>query len=238
MNQYFENDSIVESGTSVGVNRFMNQVYGWMAVGLVLTAIVSWYTAQSPAMLNFIFSSQLTFFGLIVVQLGLVVAISGFINRLSTGAATALFMVYSILTGITLSSIFLVYTTGSIVSTFLVAAGMFAALSIYGYSTRRDLSGLGRFLFMGLIGIVLASLINLFFKNEAVTWAITYIGVFVFAGLTAYDTQKLKNMGQELTSHGDENLVKKYAVVGALTLYLDFINLFLMLLKIMGSRNN
>lgn len=236
MNQYYENDSIVQQG-SASQQKFMNLVYGWMSVGLLLTAFVAWYTAQSPAMRDFVFSGNLAFYGLIAAQLGLVIAISAFINRLSSGVATTLFMLYSVLTGITLSSIFLVYTTGSIVSTFFVAAGMFAALSVYGYSTSRDLSGFGRFLFMGLIGIVLASLVNLFFKNDTVTWVVTYIGVFVFAGLTAYDTQKLKMMGQQIPQDNAE-LVKKFSIVGALTLYLDFINLFLMLLRILGSRDN
>ncbi|MCE1914827.1 Bax inhibitor-1/YccA family protein, partial [Enterobacter hormaechei] len=145
--------------------------------------------------------------------------------------ATGLFMLYSALTGLTLSSIFVIYTIGSVASTFVVTAGMFGALSFYGYTTKRSLSGLGSFLFMGLIGIILASLINLWLKSEALTWAVTYIGVVIFAGLTAYDTQKLKEMGEDLDVNDKENL-RKFSIVGALTLYLDFINMFLMLLRI------
>jgi len=149
--------------------------------------------------------------------------------------ATGLFMLYSALTGLTLSSIFVVYTGSSIASTFVVAGGMFGAMSLYGYTTRRDLSRLGSLLFMALIGIVLASVVNIWLKSSALMWAVTYIGVVVFVGLTAYDTQKLKNMGEQL-SVDDKDSFRKYSIVGALTLYLDFINLFLMLLRIFGNR--
>lgn len=182
-----------------------------------------------------LFSSQITFFGLIILQLGLVFVISGMVNRLSGTMATGLFMLYSALTGLTLSSIFIAYTYSSIASTFVVTAGMFGAMSLYGYTTKRDLSGFGSMLFMGLIGIVLASLVNIWLKSPALMWAITYIGVLVFVGLTAYDTQKLKAMGEQLNAD-DKDSFRKYAIVGALTLYLDFINLFLMLLRIFGNR--
>jgi len=164
-----------------------------------------------------------------------VFVISGMVNRLNGTVATALFMLYSALTGLTLSSIFIAYTYSSIASTFVVTAGMFGAMSLYGYTTKRDLSGFGSMLFMALIGIVLASLVNIWLKSTALMWAITYIGVVVFVGLTAYDTQKLKAMGEQLNSD-DKDSFRKYAIVGALTLYLDFINLFLMLLRIFGNR--
>lgn len=157
------------------------------------------------------------------------------VNRLSGAVATSLFMLYSALTGLTLSSIFIAYTYSSIASTFVVTAGMFGAMSLYGYTTKRDLSGFGSMLFMALIGIVLASLVNIWLKSTALMWAITYIGVVVFVGLTAYDTQKLKAMGEQLNAD-DKDSFRKYAIVGALTLYLDFINLFLMLLRIFGNR--
>ncbi len=179
--------------------------------------------------------AEITFFGLIILQLGLVFVISGMVNRLSGTMATGLFMLYSALTGLTLSSIFIAYTYSSIASTFVVTAGMFGAMSLYGYTTKRDLSGFGSMLFMGLIGIVLASLVNIWLKSPALMWAITYIGVLVFVGLTAYDTQKLKAMGEQLNAD-DKDSFRKYAIVGALTLYLDFINLFLMLLRIFGNR--
>ena len=234
MDRYPRNGSIVERANS-GIQAYMAQVYGWMTCGLLLTAFVSWYAAHTPAIINFIFSSQITFFGLIILQLGLVFVISGMVNRLSGTMATGLFMLYSALTGLTLSSIFIAYTYSSIASTFVVTAGMFGAMSLYGYTTKRDLSGFGSMLFMGLIGIVLASLVNIWLKSPALMWAITYIGVLVFVGLTAYDTQKLKAMGEQLNAD-DKDSFRKYAIVGALTLYLDFINLFLMLLRIFGNR--
>ncbi|CAI1827332.1 Inner membrane protein YbhL [Serratia fonticola] len=234
MDRYPRNGSIVERANS-GIQAYMAQVYGWMTCGLLLTAFVSWYAAHTPAIINFIFSSQITFFGLIILQLGLVFVISGMVNRLSGTMATGLFMLYSALTGLTLSSIFIAYTYSSIASTFVVTAGMFGAMSLYGYTTKRDLSGFGSMLFMGLIGIVLASLVNIWLKSPVLMWAITYIGVLVFVGLTAYDTQKLKAMGEQLNAD-DKDSFRKYAIVGALTLYLDFINLFLMLLRIFGNR--
>ncbi|EOV7882727.1 TPA: Bax inhibitor-1/YccA family protein [Yersinia enterocolitica] len=228
------NGSIVERANS-GIQAYMAQVYGWMTCGLLLTAVVAWYAANTPEVMNFIFSSQITFFGLIIVQLGLVFVISGMVNRLSGSMATSLFMLYSALTGLTLSSILIMYTGASIASTFIICAGMFGAMSVYGYTTKRDLSGMGSMLFMGLIGIVLASIVNIWLKSPALMWAVTYIGVLVFVGLTAYDTQKLKNMGAQLDSNDRDNF-RKYSIVGALTLYLDFINLFLMLLRIFGNR--
>ncbi len=228
------NGSIVERAGG-GIQAYMAQVYGWMTCGLLLTAVVAWYAANTPAVLNLIYSNQIVFFGLIIVQLGLVFVISGMINRLSGTVATALFMFYSMLTGLTFSSIFVMYTSSSIASTFVISSGMFGAMSIYGYTTKRDLSGLGSMLFMGVVGIVLASLVNIWLKSPALMWAVTYIGVIVFVGLTAYDTQKLKQMGAALDA-SDQDGFRKYSIMGALTLYLDFINLFLMLLRIFGNR--
>lgn len=226
--------SIVERANSA-VQPFMAQVYGWMTCGLFLTAFVAWYASRTPVLLQFIFSNQITFFGLIIAQLALVFVISGMINRLSGAVATSLFMLYSALTGLTLASIFIVYTASSIASTFVVTAGMFGAMTLYGYTTKRDLSSFGNLLFMALIGIVLASLVNIWLKSTALMWAVTYIGVLVFVGLTAYDTQKLKNMGAQLSLENKDQF-RKYSIVGALSLYLDFINLFLMLLRIFGNR--
>ncbi|OCQ51832.1 Inner membrane protein YbhL [Photorhabdus australis subsp. thailandensis] len=228
------NGSIIQQA-GTGLQAYMAQVYGWMTCGLLLTAFVAWYVSQNQNVVVYIFSNSILFYGLIIAQFGLVFVLSGMINRMGASLATGLFMLYSALTGLTLSSIFVVYTIGSIASTFVVTAGMFGALSFYGYTTKRSLSGLGSFLFMGLIGIILASLINFWLKSEALMWAITYIGVVVFAGLTAYDTQKLKEMGEELDVNDKENL-RKFSIVGALTLYLDFINMFLMLLRIFGDR--
>ncbi|MCS2158330.1 Bax inhibitor-1/YccA family protein [Scandinavium sp. H11S7] len=233
MDRYSRPNSIVQSRS--GVQTYMAQVYGWMTCGLLLTAFVAWFAANTPAVMMFVFSSKITFFGLIIAQLGLVFVLSGMVQRLSAGMATTLFMLYSALTGLTLSSIFIAYTYSSIASTFIVTAGMFGGMSLYGYTTKRDLTGMGKMLFMALIGIVLASLVNIWLKSTPLMWAVTYIGVVVFVGLTAYDTQKLKAIGEQIDTNDSSNL-RKYAILGALTLYLDFINLFLMLLRIMGNR--
>ncbi len=235
MDRYPRSNGSIIQGANSGIQAYMAQVYGWMTCGLLLTAFVAWFTARTPALMGFIFSSNITFFGLMIAQLGLVFVISGMIQRLSGAAATGLFMLYSALTGLTLSSILILYTSTSIASTFVITAGMFGAMSLYGYTTKRDLSGMGSMLFMGLIGIVLASVVNIWMKSPALTWAITYIGVLVFVGLTAYDTQKLKRIGEQISADDTENF-RKYSIVGALTLYLDFINLFLMLLRIFGNR--
>ncbi|NDJ58377.1 Bax inhibitor-1/YccA family protein [Enterobacteriaceae bacterium 4M9] len=234
MDRYSQpNGSIVQSGSRL--QTYMAQVYGWMTCGLLLTAVVAWFAANTPAVMMFVFSSKITFFGLIIVQLALVFVLSGMVHKLSPGMATSLFMLYSALTGLTLSSIFIAYTYSSIASTFVVTGGMFGAMSFYGYTTKRDLSRFGSLLFMALIGIILASLVNLWLKSTPLMWAITYIGVLVFVGLTAYDTQKLKNIGEQIDVN-DSGTLRKYSIMGALTLYLDFINLFLMLLRIFGNR--
>jgi len=235
MDRFPNSNNTIVQRSSTGLQAFMAQVYGWMTCGLLLTAFIAWYAANTPAVMDVVFSSKITFFGLIIAQLALVFVISGMVHKLSPGMATTLFMLYSALTGLTLSSIFLVYTYSSIASTFVVAGGMFGAMSLYGYTTKRDLSGFGNMLFMALIGIVIASLVNFWLKSSALMWAITYIGVIVFVGLTAYDTQKLKNIGEQIDTR-DTQMMRKYSIVGALTLYLDFINLFLMLLRIFGNR--
>lgn len=218
-----------------GLQTYMAQVYGWMTCGLLLTAFISWYAANSPAVMELVFANRITFFGLVIAQLVVVFVLSGLVHKLSGAVATALFMLYSALTGLTLASIFLVYTYSSIASTFFVTAGMFGAMSFWGYTTKRDLSKMGSILFMALIGLLLASLVNFWLKSPALMWAITYIGVLVFVGLTAYDTQKLKAIGENIDTRDKENL-RRYSIMGALTLYLDFINLFLMLLRIFGNR--
>ncbi|MDU7870951.1 MAG: Bax inhibitor-1/YccA family protein, partial [Pantoea sp.] len=203
MDRYPQNDSIVQPA-SRGLQAYMSQVYGWMTCGLLLTAFVSWFAARTPAVMELVFANRITFFGLIIAQLALVFVLSGMVQRMSGAVATGLFMLYSALTGLTMASIFLVYTYSSIASTFVVAGGMFGAMSLYGYTTKRDLSGFGNMLFMALIGILLASLVNFWLKSEALMWAVTYIGVIVFVGLTAYDTQKLKNIGEQIDMSDSE----------------------------------
>ena len=214
--------------------NFVARVYNWMGLGLATTAVVSLFTASSPSLLNFIFGNQLVFFGLIIAELGLVMALSAAIGRLQATTAALMFFTYSALNGLTLSAIFLAYTSASIANTFFVTAGTFGVMSLYGYATKRDLTSWGSFLFMGLVGIILASLVNIFLKSEAVYWVVTYAGIIVFVGLTAYDAQQIKAMA--LQGFGDEETERKGAVIGALRLYLDFINLFLMLLNIFGRR--
>lgn len=228
------NDSIVQR-TGSGLQTFMAQIYGWMTCGLLLTAFVALYVASSETLLSMIFSSNIVFFGLIIAQLGLVFVLSGMVHKMSGAMATTLFMLYSALTGVTISSVLLVYTASSVASTFFICAAMFGALSVYGYTTKRSLTGMGSFLFMGLIGILLASLVNFWLKSPMMHMIISYAGVLIFAGLTAYDTQKLKDMGNQINQEDKENM-RRYSIMGALTLYLDFINLFLMLLRILGDR--
>jgi FtsH-binding integral membrane protein len=207
-----------------------------MAIGLALTGFIAYYVANTPALLNLILGNQILFFGLIIAELALVFTISARVHRMQASTATALFVLYSALNGATLSFIFIVYTRASIASTFFVCAATFIACSIYGWTTKRDLTSMGGFLMMGLIGIIIASLVNLFIRSSAMHMIISYIGVLVFVGLTAYDTQNLKAMAVSQPSDVGASAVRKGAILGALKLYLDFINLFLMLLRILGNR--
>lgn len=235
MDRFPHSQETIVQRAGTGLQTYMAQVYGWMTCGLLLTAFISWYAANTPAVMELVFANRITFFGLIIAQLAVVFVLSGLVHKLSGAVATALFMLYSALTGLTLASIFLLYTYSSIASTFFITAGMFGAMSFWGYTTKRDLSKMGSILFMALIGLLLASLVNFWLKSPALMWAITYIGVLVFVGLTAYDTQKLKAIGENIDTRDKENL-RRYSIMGALTLYLDFINLFLMLLRIFGNR--
>lgn len=212
---------------SVANSGVMRGVYGWMGSGLLLTALVSLITASSPTLMQAILGNRILFYALVFGELGLVVAISGAINRISSATASLLFLLYAALNGLTMSTIFVAYTQSSIASTFLITAGMFGAMSLYGYLTKSDLSSWGSFLFMGLVGVVIASLVNIFLQSSMLGWVMSLCGILVFTGLTAYDTQKIKRMG---VSGG------KGAILGALTLYLDFINMFLLLLRFFGNR--
>ncbi len=215
---------------------FMRGVYKWMSLGLAVTAAAAFLVATSPAAQQVIFGNQIVFFGLIIGELALVVGMSAAINRLSAGAANGLFLLYSALNGLTLSAVLLVYTGESVFMTFVICAGMFGAMSLYGMTTKKDLTSWGSFLFMGLIGIFIAMLVNMFMQSSAMHFAISVIGVIVFTGLTAYDTQKLRYMGETMPM-GDAAAIQRGTILGALTLYLDFINLFLMLLRLFGRRD-
>ncbi|MDY6880240.1 MAG: Bax inhibitor-1/YccA family protein [Desulfatiglans sp.] len=228
-------EAVTRPSSDVLVNSFIRSVYNWMGIGLALTGFMAFYVSNSPTIINLIFGNKILFFVLIIAELGLVFSISGMINKLSAGTATSLFVLYAALNGVTLSFIFLIYTRSSIVSTFFVCAATFIACSIYGWVTKRDLTSWGGFFMMGLIGIIIASLVNMFVRSSAMSMIISYIGVLVFIGLTAYDTQKLKDMALTQPADLDGTVVRKGAILGALSLYLDFINLFLMLLRILGQ---
>jgi len=214
---------------------FIRRVYNWMIVGLAVTGLVAYMVSHNDGILKLIYGSQIIFFGLIMAELALVFILSARIGKMSASTAGTMFIVYSLLNGLTLSFVFLVYTKSTISSAFFVTAGTFGAMSVFGYTTKRDLTSWGSFLFMGLIGIIIASVVNIFFHSELVEWMITYVGVLVFVGLTAYDTQNLKAIGRAGFSGAEGE--SKAAIIGSLRLYLDFINLFLMILRIFGRRS-
>jgi len=218
---------------STTVAQFFNTVYAWMASGLALTAVVAWWVSTQPQLMRQIFQGPVLII-LVLAELGLVFAVSAGINRFSATTATVLFMIYSGLNGLTLSAIFVIYTKASLASTFVVTAGTFGAMSVYGFVTKRDLTSLGSMLFMALIGLILASVVNIFLGNETLYWIVTYAGVLIFVGLTAYDTQKLRNYAVQ--TGGNKEMSNRLAIYGALDLYLDFINLFLFLLRLFGGR--
>lgn len=214
--------------------RFMIRVYNWMTGGLGLTGLVAWIVSADPALSAMIFQNQIVFFGLIIAQIGLVFWLAAGVMKMSAMTAMTVYMGYAGLMGLTMSFIFMVYTASSITTAFAVTAGTFAAMSVYGYTTKKDLTSWGSFLFMGLIGIILASVVNIWLQSPMIYWVTTYAGVLIFVGLTAYDTQKIKEMNI-IGNEGTEEDTKE-AIRGALTLYLDFINLFLHILRIMGER--
>lgn len=216
------------------VTIFLRSVYGWMCVGLGLTALVALQVANSPAIVTQLLSNQLLYVGLILAELALVLYLSARVERLAPATATALFVVYAGLNGVTLSLVFLAYTGKSVADTFIVTAGTFGAMALLGSTTRRSLAGLGQFAYMGLIGLVLASLVGLFWHNDALQFVISGVGVLVFTGLAAWDAQRLKQMALS----APEGRTRSLAIVGALFLYLDFINLFLSLLRFVGTRRD
>jgi len=222
------NSSDVISCVSTG---FLTGVYNWMTLGLGLTALTSYFVSTSSLVTGLIYSNPLIYIALIIAQFALVLGISGGIHKMSGGTASFLFLLYSVLNGAMLSSVFLVHTTANIFQAFIVCVGMFGIMSIYGATTKKDLSSWGSFLFMGLIGICIAGLVNLFFSSDAVSFALSIVGVIVFVGLTAYDTQKLKVLGESAPTD-DALAIRRGTILGALTLYLDFINLFLFLLRL------
>jgi len=216
------------------IRTFMQRVYIWMAGGLALTGFIAYYTAQSPSLMPLIAQNPWIFYGILIAELAIVIAMSALVNKISSTAAGGLFIVYSALTGFVFSTLFLVYTQESIAQVFFITAGMFGGMSVFGFVTRRDLTGWGSFLMMGLFGIIITMVVNIFLRSPAISYAVSILGVFIFLGLTAYDTQKLKRMA--LQNPEAVTRSEKPAIYGALTLYLDFINLFLMLLRLFGNR--
>ena len=211
----------------------MRTVYAWMFVGLLITTAVAVFVVNTPALMRVIFGTPLVFFGIIIGEFALVIAIMSGINRLAPGTALLLFFLYSGLNGLTISTIFFAYQLGQVALAFIASACLFAAMSIIGYSTKKDLSGWGRYLFIALVGIIIASVVNLFLANGVLDWIVTYVGVFVFLGLTIYDTQRIRKWTEQLLASGSgEAAISRMGVLGALRLYLDFINLFLMILRL------
>ncbi|MGD8561296.1 MAG: Bax inhibitor-1/YccA family protein [Desulfarculaceae bacterium] len=222
--------------TMAVVNAFMRRVYNWMAGGLALSAVVAWVVMNSPSILGMFITPQgptMLFWGAIIAELGMVFAISAGIKRFAVGTAAGLFLIYSGLNGITLAPLLLIYTGASVFKAFAITAGTFAVTSIWASTTKKDLSGWGSFLFMGLIGIIIASVVNMFLGSAMIDWIVSIVGVGIFVGLTAYDTQMLRTMVLEAAN---EVTVAKMAIFGALKLYLDFINLFILLLRFFGER--
>ncbi|HUK33728.1 MAG TPA: Bax inhibitor-1/YccA family protein [Vicinamibacterales bacterium] len=230
----YDRSEVVVPGSrdEVLVADFLRGVYGWMCGGLAITAGTAWIVANSPSIATAIFTNRLLFWAIVIAQFGIVIALSARVSRMAAGTASALFIAYSALTGLTLSFVLLLYTGESIASTFIVAGGMFGSLALYGTFTRRNLSGLGQFMFMGLIGVVLASIIGMFWQNDGLQFMISFVGVIVFAGLTVWDAQRLKSLALATSTGGTSSVT----IVGALALYLDFINLFLFLLRFLGGR--
>lgn len=214
----------------------MRKVYTWMTLALVITGVTAWGVAHSPAILQMIMTNKILFFGILIGELALVWGVSAAINRLSLTTATLLFVLYSVLNGVTMSFIFLAYTYESVASVFLITAGTFAAMAFFGYFTKTDLSSIGRILFMALIGLIIATIVNIFLKSSGFSMILNYLGVLIFVGLTAWDTQKIKQMLSMAEDTGET--AQKVALMGALSLYLDFINLFIHLLRIMGNSRN
>lgn len=218
--------------TQEAQNILIKNVYLWMTAALAITGLTALAISNSPAIQTMLFSGRFTFIALLIAEVALVWYVSARIQSLSFPTATGLFMLYSFLNGVTLSIIFMVYTRSSIASTFFVTAGTFGAMSLYGYFTKRDLSSMGNLLVMAVFGLIIATVVNIFMASSTLYWIITYAGILIFVGLTAYDTQKIKSLaGQEVTEH-----TQKLALMGALSLYLDFINLFLYMLRLLGNR--
>ncbi len=236
-NQYVNRNMVsATEARAQAVSVFLAKVFSWMAIGLGLTAFTAYLVGQSPAVQQLIFGNMLLFFGLIIGELAMVFYLVSRVERMSATAATGVFVGYSVLNGITISAVLLLYTGTSIATAFLTTCVMFGAMAVYGHVTQRDLSSWGSFLAMGLVGLIIAMVVNFFLDSPMMAWVISAIGVLIFTALTAYDVQKLTRMGESGIMERGESAIRKGAIMGALSLYLDFINLFLMLLHLLGQR--
>jgi len=223
-----------ELSMSAAFPVLMRKVYVWMTLALVITGVTAYGVATSPGLMMAIATNKLLFWGLIIAEFGLVLAVSAAINKLSLTTATMLFVLYSVINGATLSFIFAIYTMSSIASVFFITAGTFAVMAFIGYTTKKDLTSMGKILLMALIGIIIATVVNIFLKSTGLEMIVSYLGVLIFVGLTAYDSQKIKQMLLMAPDAGEG--AQKLALLGALSLYLDFVNLFIYLLRIFGRR--
>ena len=212
----------------------MRKVYVWMTLALLITGFTAYGVATSPGVLQMIYGNQIVMWGLIIAELALVIGVSAAISRISLTTATLMFILYSVINGALFSSIFLIYTSSSIATVFFITAGTFAAMAVIGYTTKTDLTSMGKMLMMALIGLIIATIVNMFVKSDGFSLILSYVGVLVFVGLTAYDSQKIKQMLLQAPDAGEA--AQKLALLGALSLYLDFINLFIYLLRIFGKR--
>lgn len=234
MTNVFSRERELEMSTAFPV--LMRKVYVWMTMALAITGITAYYVAHSETLMMAIITNRILFWGLLIAEFGLVIGLSAAINKLSLTTATLMFVLYSLVNGVTMSFIFLAYTASSVTSVFLITAGTFAAMAVFGYFTKTDLTSMGKILMMALIGVIIATIVNIFTKSAGLTVILNYIGVLVFVGLTAYDSQKIKQMLQMAPDASEGS--QKIALLGAMSLYLDFINLFLYLLRIFGSRRD
>lgn len=238
MNNYFNNTANTQNTvvSETAFSKLMRNVYAWMCAGLLMTALTAMGVAKNAELFTMLMTNKLLFWGIMIAEIALVIYLSARIMRMSFFSASLCFAAYSILNGVTMSFIFMAYTTENIAQTFLITAGTFGAMSLVGFFIKKDLSGLGRMLIMLLIGLIIASVINIFLASSTMAVILNYLGVIIFVGLTAYDTQKIKQMLQYSSYYGISEQTQKMALLGSLTLYLDFINMFLYLLRIFGNR--
>lgn len=232
MNNY-ENYSNTGRLYARSASGLMSRVFGWQTAGLLISMAVAFFVAGTPALIMALLKNKILFYGLIFAQFGVVLALGGLAHKMSYGTMVSVFLAYAALTGVTLSTIFIIYTMSSIAMCFGIAAGMFGIMAMYGYITKADLTGFGTIMFMGLIGVVIASLVNIFMRSETMSYVLSYLSIIIFTGLTAYDVQKIKHFAAIAE---DEESLRKVSVLGALTLYLDFLNIFLNLLYLLGGR--